>query len=77
MIQCGNGTVQLQGTKVELMADVTVIMRVLMEKNILDRVDLENILKIACMSEDEIINKGAREVREAIALASLLFGEEN
>ena len=74
MISVENGTVKVKGTRIDLMADLTIIMRSMLEQEIIDEDLLAKVVAMATMSEDEL--KGAdKSLREFLALASMLFGD--
>lgn len=74
MISIDEGKLEVKGTRIDLMADLTVIMRSMVEQGIADEDSLSLAVAMACMSDDEL-KKQDRELREAVALASILFGE--
>lgn len=74
MISVKNGTVSVEGTRLDLTAELTVIMRSMIEKGIIDKKTLDYAVELAT-SDKEKLDKEFREAREAIVIASLLFGD--
>lgn len=86
MIVVRNGIAKVTGTKVDLMSELTVIVKGMMEAGILDKTDIEMIMQVVGMNDEELDNAiealneelndkmetMPREAREAVALASLM-----
>ena len=68
------GTISVEGTKLDLMAELTVIMRSMLDQQVIDADDLKGMVDMA-LTDKKKLEKDFREARELIALASLLFGD--
>lgn len=78
MIKIDTNTVEIKGTKLDLLLEITVFLHSAKAKGIFDDRDIQEICRIACLSEEEI-GKSARDARSAIAMVALLnslFGEK-
>lgn len=71
MIKTKRGATTIKGTKAEVMADLTVIARNLVE--VLGKEDVEYAIKRAFMSEEEL----DAEIEESIAKLEALLNEES
>ena len=69
-----NGTISVAGTKLDLMAELTVIMRSMLDQQVIDADDLKGMVDMA-LTDKKKLEKEFREARETIALASILFGD--
>lgn len=65
MIKVENGVIKLNGPAFILETELTIIIRSMLEENILTKSKLDRIVKFATMSEDEL-NKMAKENEKSI-----------
>lgn len=77
MILTNNGEVKFDGKRVELLADLTLIMRAMIDSGIANKNLLLNAVDMACRDPEELDDEIQKKVREAVALASILFGDLN
>lgn len=57
MISSNNGTVIIKGTDTIVMADLTMALKIMLERGILDTDDINECLELAQLSNDELHKK--------------------
>lgn len=55
MINVNNGNVSVEGSKVELMAELTCLIKALREDDSFSKEDIDEVVKTAEMSPDELV----------------------
>ena len=74
MISVDNDKLEFSGVGSELLAELTIIMRGMCDKGVANKELLSMAVEMACMPESKIAEE-SRNLRETIALASILFGD--
>ena len=60
MLKVGNGELEVRGTKVDILADLSTLMMYLVRKEIVNKKDLEQSVHMATLSHEELENEVAR-----------------
>ena len=74
MICVDDGKITVKGTHVNVMAELTVLMHSLIVRGDADEDELAHCVALATMTDAEVAELSLK-CREAVALASMLFGE--
>lgn len=64
LIDSKKGNMEVEGTKVQLMAEVTMMLRQLIEREILDNADVNECAKLATMSKEDLEKKSKEAAEE-------------
>ena len=74
MISVDNDKLEFSGCGTELLAELTIIMRGMLDDGVANKELLSIAVEMAFMDDEEISEK-RRKLRESIALVSILFGD--
>lgn len=74
MICVDDGKITVKGTHVNVMSELTVLMHSLIVRGDTDQDELAHCVALATMTDAQVAELGVK-YREAVALASMIFGE--